>query len=64
MYWLRKVIIFEQSLKVFLFKFRNVTTGTTGTNAVAPKLSDTLTIFQPGGQILPTIAEVEPKISK
>ena len=29
--------------------------------AVAPKFSDTLTLSQPGGQILPTIAEVEPK---
>ena len=28
-----------------------------------PKFSDTLTIFQPGGQILPTVTEVAPKIS-
>ena len=40
--------------------YRDVTTGAT---AVAPKFSDTLTLSQPGGQILPTIAEVEPKFS-
>ena len=29
---------------------------------LAPKFSDTLTLYQPGGgQILPTIAQVEPK---
>ena len=42
---------------------RDVTTGATGATEVAPKFSDTLTLFQPGGQILPTIAEVEPKFS-
>ena len=43
---------------LFLIKFRDVTTEASGTNAVAPKLSDTLTLFQPGGgvQILLTIA--------
>ena len=30
---------------------------------VAPKCLDTLTLFQTGGQILPTITEVAPKIS-
>ena len=30
---------------------------------VAPKFSNTLTLSQPGGQILRTIAEVEPKFS-
>ena len=29
--------------------------------AVAPKFSDTLTLFQRGGQILPTIGAVAPK---
>ena len=28
---------------------RDVTTGSTGTTMVAPKNSDTLTLFQPGG---------------
>ena len=32
---------------------RDVTTGTTDKTAVAPKFSDVLTLFQPGGQILP-----------
>ena len=40
---------------------RDVTTGATGATAVTPKFSDTLTLSQPGGQILTTIAEVEPK---
>ena len=42
---------------------RDVSAGATGVTAVAPKFSDTLTLSQPGGQILPTIAEVEPKFS-
>ena len=33
----------------------------TGETAVKPKFSDTLTLFQPGGQILPTISAVAPK---
>ena len=33
--------------------YRDVSTGATGATAVAPKFSDTLTLFQPGGQILP-----------
>jgi hypothetical protein len=32
---------------------REVTAGATGGTAVAPKFSDALTLFQPGGQILP-----------
>ena len=43
--------------------YRDVTTGATGATAVAPKFSDTLTLFQPGGQILPTIGAVAPKFS-
>ena len=43
---------------------RDVTAGATGATAVAPKFSDTLTLFQPGGdRFCPTIAEVAPKIS-
>ena len=44
------------------YTIRNVSTGAT---AVAPKFSDTLTLFLPGerGQILPTIAEVATKFS-
>ena len=42
---------------------RDVSTGATGATAVAPKFSDTLTLFQPGGQILPTIGVVAPKFS-
>ena len=48
--------------KVF-FCFGNVNAGT-GVTAIPPKFSDTLTLFQPRGQILPTIAEVPPKISQ
>ena len=33
------------------------------TGATAPKFSDTLTLFQPGGQILPTIGTVAPRFS-
>ena len=40
---------------------RDVSTGATGATVVAPKFWDTLTLLQPGGQILPTIAEVAPK---
>ena len=32
----------------------DVSTGATGPTTVANKFSDTLTLFQPGGQILPT----------
>ena len=42
-------------------KYRDVSAGATGATAVTPKFSDTLTLSQPGGQILTTIAEVEPK---
>ena len=43
---------------------RDVSTGTTGSTAVAPKLSDTLTLFRPGGgQILPTPGVVAPTFS-
>ena len=42
---------------------RDVPAGATGSTAVAPTFSDTLTLSQPGRQILPTIAEVEPKFS-
>ena len=44
---------------------RDVSTGATGATAVAPKFSDTLTLFQPGegGQILLTIGAVAPKFS-
>ena len=42
--------------------YRDVSTGATGATAVAPKFWDTLTLSQPGGQILPTIAEVAPKL--
>ena len=42
---------------------RDVSAGATG--ATAPEFSDTLTLSQPGGgQILPTIAEVEPKFPR
>jgi hypothetical protein len=44
------------------FYCKDVSAGATGATAVARKFSDTLTLSQPGGgQILPTIAEVEPK---
>ena len=38
---------------LFIYKVhlntRDVSTGATGSTAVAPKFSDTLTLFQPGG---------------
>jgi len=42
---------------------RDITAVATGLTAVAPKFSDTTTLFQSGGQILPNIEEVAPKIS-
>ena len=48
---------------VYLMVFRDVTAGATGTTMVASKFSDALTLFQPGGQIAPNIAEVAPIIS-
>ena len=42
---------------------RDVSTGATGATAVAPKFSDTLTLYPPGGQILPTITEFATKFS-
>ena len=44
-----------------LIPTRDVSTGATGATAVTPKFWDTLTLLQPGGQILPTISEVAPK---
>ena len=42
---------------------QDVSTGATGATRVAPKFSDSLTLFQPGGvRFCPTIAEVAPKI--
>ena len=38
----------------------HISKGATGATAVANKFWDTLTLLQPGGQILPTIAEVAP----
>ena len=45
-------------VKFFFSKFRDVTTGAFGTNAVASTLSDLLTLLNPGGgvQIMPSIA--------
>ena len=42
---------------------RDVSTGATDATEVAPKFLDTLTLSPPGGQILPTIAEVASKFS-
>jgi hypothetical protein len=49
----------------FYASFKDVAAGATGTTVVAPKFSNALNLFQPGGggQILPNIAEVAPKIS-
>ena len=46
-----------------VFESRDVSTGATGATEVAPKFPGALTLPSPGGggQILPTIAEVEPK---
>ena len=56
----RQTIESKNQLKVCIPKlichykeFRDVSTGTTGTTTDAPKFSDTLTLFQPGEQILP-----------
>jgi hypothetical protein len=38
---------------------RDESTGATGMTAVAPKFLDTLTLFQPGGKILPIITELQ-----
>ena len=46
----------------FNIQSRDVTTGATDATEVAPKFSDTLTLSQPRGQILPTITEVAAKI--
>ena len=53
---------------LLLLGLRDVTTGPSGTTAIAPKFQDILILFRPGpdekrGQILPIIAEVAPKIS-
>ena len=37
--------------------------GDTATTAVAPEFSDSLNLFKPGWQILPTIGAVAPKIA-
>ena len=34
---------------VHTYNYRDVTAGATGATAVAPKFSDALTLFQPGG---------------
>ena len=43
---------------------RDVSTGATGATPVAPKFSDILTLFQPGGQNLHTIGAVTPEFSQ
>ena len=53
----RNFILYNSALK----SYRDVSTGMTGTTAVPPKFSNTLTLFQPWGQILSTIAEVAPQ---
>ena len=52
-----KIILLHKTLS------RDVSTGATSATLVAPKFSDTLTLCQPGGKILPAIAEVAPKFS-
>ena len=39
---------------------RNVTKGATSVTAVAPKFSDALTLFQPGGRFYPSSRPVVP----
>ena len=41
-------ILFKHSAQVYIV-YRDVSTGSTGATRVAPKFSDTLTLFQPGG---------------
>ena len=57
--------VFRREMQIIFswdyIQHRDVSTGATGATAVAPKFSDTLTLLQPGGQILPTIAGVAPK---
>ena len=43
---------------------RDVSAGATGATKVAPKFSKTLTYSNQGGQILPTIAEVDLNFSR
>ena len=57
------LLIFRSAAKQKFVSTRDVTTGATGATSVAPKFSDTLTLSPPGGQILPTIAEVASKFS-
>ena len=42
---------------------RDVTACAMGEATVAPRFLDTLTLFQPSGQIMPDISEVAPKNS-
>ena len=42
---------------------RDVSAGATGTTAVTLNFSDTITLFQLGGQILPNIIAVRPKFT-
>ena len=49
------------SISYVLAHLMDVSTGASGATMVAPKIWDTLRLLQPGGQILPTIAEVAPK---
>ena len=42
---------------------RDVSTGATGMTGVAPKFSGSLTLFQPGVHIQPTISAIAPKFS-
>jgi hypothetical protein len=61
--------LFINDFKHYIVKGRDVSTGTIGTTAVAPKFSYNLTHFQPekGPQgeeaVLPTISDVAPKFS-
>ena len=61
-----KNVDFKTQDSCSLIKYRDVSTGATGTTAVAPKFSNTPILSQPrgGGQILPTIAEVTTKLSQ
>jgi hypothetical protein len=57
-YWILRIGVYGEVSKI-----GHCFQGCIRRGDLAPKFSDTLTLSQPGGQILPTIAEVEPKFS-
>ena len=59
------VLLISRNASIQIYSTRDVSTGATSATVVAPKFSDTLTIYPQGGgeQILPTITEVATRFS-